>query len=62
MSRAARLREYEVDVRPGVTLTMKLSPEKVAERGDSKRVREVKARSAVNKGRQPANKSASAGG
>ncbi|WP_062215749.1 hypothetical protein [Streptomyces sp. NBRC 109706] len=57
MSRAARLREYEVDVRPGVTLTMKLSPEKVAERGDPKRVREVKARPAPNKSRQLANKS-----
>lgn len=51
-----RLREYEVDIRPGVTVTMKLDPEFVAERGDSKRVREVKA--VANKSRQPANKSA----
>lgn len=58
MARTSRLREYEVDVRPGVTLTMKLNPERVAEQGDSKRVREVKARPVNNKGRQPANKAA----
>lgn len=57
MARSARLREYEVDVSAGVTVTMKLDPEFVAERGDPRRVREVKA-AVANKGRQPANKGA----
>lgn len=56
MTRSSKLREYEVDIRPGVTVTMKLSPEKVGERGD-RRIREVKAKPVANKSRQPANKS-----
>lgn len=58
MARSARLREYEVDVSTGVTVTMKLDPEFVAERGDPRRVREVKAAPVSNKSRQPANKAA----
>ena len=58
MARSVRLREYEVDISTGVTVTMKLNPEFVAERGDSRRVREVKAAARpANKSRQTANKS-----
>lgn len=52
-----RLKEYEVDIASGVTVTMKLSPDYVQEHGDPSRVRE-KARAAVNKSRRPVNKAA----
>jgi hypothetical protein len=58
MARPNRLRKYEVEVRPGTWVTMKLTPEQVEEHGDPKRIREPKARPVANKGRQPANKSA----
>lgn len=56
MARSSRLREYEVEIRPGTSVTMKLSPEFVAEHGDARRVREVKARPAANKARAAATK------
>lgn len=54
---AARLREYEVEIRPGRWQTMKLDPQQVEDHGDPSRVREVKqGRVPANKGRVPANK------
>jgi len=52
-----RLKEYEVDIASGVTVTMKLNPEYVLEHGDPSRVRE-KARAVANKSRRPVNKAA----
>lgn len=59
---AARLREYEVEIRPGRWQRMKLDPaeieEHVRKHKDGDRFREVKAaRPPANKGRTPANKS-----
>ncbi|MGP4114663.1 hypothetical protein ACTWP5_27605 [Streptomyces sp. 4N509B] len=53
----AQLSEYEVEIRDGIWVTMKLSREH-AEQADPKRVRPVggKARPTANKARTPANK------
>ena len=58
MARANRLREYEVEIRPGQWQTMKLTPEYVEEHGDPKRVREVagSTKAPANKAARPANK------